>query len=59
MVELDVFPELGDGLVVDEEIAFATSRTATKYFLPCRAVSRMAPSASARGGRVIASGIIV
>lgn len=33
LVELDVFPEPGDGLVVDEEIAFATTKKAMKYFL--------------------------
>lgn len=33
LVELDVFPEPGDGLVVDEEIAFATTKKNMKYFL--------------------------
>lgn len=33
VVELDLFPEPGDGLVVDEEIALATTSKAMEYFL--------------------------
>jgi glycine cleavage system H lipoate-binding protein len=33
LVDLDVFPEAGDDLVVDQEIAFATTKKSMKYFL--------------------------
>lgn len=33
LVDIDFFPEPGDGLVVDEEIAFATTKKTMKYFL--------------------------
>src|SRR5665811_1179287 len=33
LIDLEVFPEAGADLVVDEEIAFATSKKNMKYFL--------------------------
>jgi glycine cleavage system H lipoate-binding protein len=33
LVELEVFPEAGDSVVVDEEIAFSTTKKNMKYFL--------------------------
>ncbi len=33
LIELDVFPEAGDELVVDQELAFATTKKSMKYFL--------------------------
>jgi glycine cleavage system H lipoate-binding protein len=33
LVDLDVFPDAGDELVVDQEIAFATTKKSMKYFL--------------------------
>lgn len=33
LLEIEVFPEPGDELIVDEEIAFATTRKNMKYFL--------------------------
>jgi glycine cleavage system H lipoate-binding protein len=33
LVDLDVFPEAGEEVVVDQEIAFATTKKSMKYFL--------------------------
>src|SRR5680860_1687330 len=33
LIDLDVFPEAGEELVVDQEIAFATTKKNMKYFL--------------------------
>ena len=33
LIDLEVFPEAGDELVVDQEIAFATTKKNMKYFL--------------------------
>jgi len=33
LVDLDVFPEAGDELVIDQELAFATTKKSMKYFL--------------------------
>lgn len=52
LVELNVFPEPGDGLVVDEEIAFATTKKNMKYFF-----SPLAARVVAANGEVTAEAV--
>lgn len=52
LVELDVFAEPGDGLVVDEEIAFATTKKNMKYFLSPLAARVVAANVEASAGAV-------